>query len=56
MNTRGEEDEDTIHQCFSKFRSVRNHIGTFTTNQYLRVKNWKVNPILTSKVESLNEF
>lgn len=26
MNTRGEEDENVTYKCFSKFRSIRNHI------------------------------
>lgn len=39
MNTRGEEDESITHQCSTKFRISRNYIGTFITNQYLRVKS-----------------
>lgn len=39
MNTRDEEDDDTTFKHFSKFRNIRSYIGTFITNQYLRVKN-----------------
>lgn len=47
MNIRS--NEDIIHQCFSKFKITRNYIGTFFTNQYLRIKIWKHNLILKSK-------
>lgn len=56
MDTRGEEDEHTSFKCFSKFRNIRNYIGTFVANQCLRVKNWKFNQILKSKDGSLHEF
>lgn len=55
MNTRGEKDEDTNHKCFSKFRNIRNYLGNFITNKYLRI-SWKFNPILKSKDGSLHEF
>lgn len=50
MNTRGEYDEDVNLKCFLKNRNVRIYIGTFITNQCLRVKDRKLNPILKSKI------
>lgn len=52
MNIWGEEDENTTFNCFSKFRNIRNYIGKFVSNQCVRVKNWKFNPILMG----LHEF
>lgn len=37
---------------FSKFRNIGNCI----TNKYLRIKNWKFNPIRKSKDGNLHEF
>lgn len=58
MHTGGEEDECSIHKCFYNFRKVRNYIGMFFTNKYLRVKNWnhKSDAILKSKDENVYEF
>lgn len=56
MNTQGEVDEVTNHECFSKFRNIGNHVVNCITNKYLRIKNWKFNSILKSKDESLHEF
>lgn len=42
--------------CFFKFRIARNHIGTYVTNQYLKVKNWKLNPIVKSKDRSAHKL
>ena len=36
--------------------NIRNYIGTCVTNQCIRVKNWKFNPILKSKDGILHEF
>lgn len=51
MNTHDEEDEWFIHKCFCKFKNVRNYIGMFITNEYLRVNNWnhKSDSILKSR-------
>lgn len=56
MNTRGKQDKDINVKCFSKFRNIGSCIGTFFTNQCLRVKNLKFNPILKSKEGSLHVF
>lgn len=56
MNTQVAEDKDTTFRCFLKFRNFKNYIGTFVTNQCLRVKNCTFNPILKSKYGSLHEF
>lgn len=56
MNIRGEKDEGFFNKCFSKFGNVRSYIGTFITNQYLRIKNLNLNPILKSKDRSDHEF
>lgn len=56
MNTRGEEDEDVNLKCFKKHRNVINYIGTFITNQCIRVNNWKFKLILKPKDGSLLEF
>lgn len=53
MNIQG---EDNTFKCFSNFRDIRNCIGIFVDNQSLRIKNWKFNPILKSKDESLHEY
>lgn len=56
MNIQGKEDEGFFHKCSSNFRNVINYIRNFVTNQYLRTKNWKHNPILISKDESVCKF
>lgn len=56
MNTPGDNDEGIIHQWFLSFRIERNYIGLFSTNQYLRVKNLKLNLILKSKDGSIHKF
>lgn len=38
------------------FFKLKNYIGTFVTNQYLRIKNWKLNSVLKSKDWSYREF
>lgn len=55
MKTWGAEDEDIIFN-FKKNRNIGSCIGVFVTNQFLRVKNWKFNPIIKSKDKSLHEF
>lgn len=53
MNTRGKEDENVTFKRSLKFRNIGNYVGMFVVNQYLRIKNWKFNPILKLKDESL---
>lgn len=56
MNIQVKEDEGLFHKYSSNFRNVRKFIGTFVTNKYLRIKNWKHNLIIKSKDGSVCKF
>lgn len=56
MNTRGEEDVNTSHICFSKYKNIGNFVGKCITDKYLIIKNCNFNPTLKLIDESLHEF